>query len=531
MKKTHLLLIFIIVLASILRLYNLSSNPTSLYWDEASIGYNAFSILKSGIDEHGNKFPLTHFLAYGDAKPPLYIYATSVSMAIFGINNFAVRFPSAFAGILAILITYLLIHQIFPNKKYQYLGLTTAFLLSISPWHLQMSRAAYEANLALTLFLFANFFFFKGLKNPKYWLVSAPLYISTLYTFNSYRIFLPFYLLILGLLYLKQLRKNFKFSLLSILLAATLVAPLIPFVLSDQAKLRFEEVTIFKNQQPIIDANTRIQLNNNALWAKIIYNRRLLFGLEFIQHYTDHFKPNFLFFSGDVNPRLSVRDVGEMYFLEIPFVLIGLFVLIKSKNKQSALIISWILLSIIPAAMARETPHALRILQILPAPQILVALGILTTIKKIPKIRPIIILSYIIVFSFYLHLYHIQYPKVWSNSWQYGYEPMIDYITSVQDQYDKIFVTNKLGRPHTYMLFYTQYSPRDYIQNRDAGGDAFGFTYTNSFDKYYFTPPPQKTNQQENWLIVSDPESAPPEDSLKTIYNLNQEPVFVINKQ
>src|SRR5690606_22776989 len=106
--KTHKILAGIILLALILRFFNLSTNPPALYWDEANIDYNAYSILKAGIDEHGVKFPITHFLAYGDAKPPLYIYAVSLSMAIFGVNEFSVRLPSALAGTLAIPIVFAL---------------------------------------------------------------------------------------------------------------------------------------------------------------------------------------------------------------------------------------------------------------------------------------------------------------------------------------------------------------------------------------------------------------------------------------
>ena len=96
----HRFLIAIVFLAAFLRFFHLGTNPPSLYWDEASIAYNAYAILKAGIDEHGTSFPITHFLAYGDAKPPLYIYATTLSLAIFGLSEFAIRFPSALAGTL-----------------------------------------------------------------------------------------------------------------------------------------------------------------------------------------------------------------------------------------------------------------------------------------------------------------------------------------------------------------------------------------------------------------------------------------------
>src|SRR3989338_3367158 len=101
--RFRILLILIIVIATFLRLYKVDQIPPSLYWDEASLGYNAYAILTTGYDEHGEQFPLARFIAFGDYKPPGYIYATVPGLAVFGVNEFAIRFPSAVSGILMVL--------------------------------------------------------------------------------------------------------------------------------------------------------------------------------------------------------------------------------------------------------------------------------------------------------------------------------------------------------------------------------------------------------------------------------------------
>ena len=78
----------IIALAFMLRFWGLDHNPPSLNWDEVSHGYNAFSILKTGRDEWGAWFP-SIFRAFGDYKLPVYIYLTTLPVAIFGLNAFA----------------------------------------------------------------------------------------------------------------------------------------------------------------------------------------------------------------------------------------------------------------------------------------------------------------------------------------------------------------------------------------------------------------------------------------------------------
>ena len=107
-NPSRYVLFLIILLAFFLRIYKLGSVPPSLYWDEASLGYNAYSILKTARDEHGKFLPLTNFAAFGDYKPPGYIYAAVPSIAIFGLNEFAIRFPSAFFGTLTVFLTYFL---------------------------------------------------------------------------------------------------------------------------------------------------------------------------------------------------------------------------------------------------------------------------------------------------------------------------------------------------------------------------------------------------------------------------------------
>ena len=530
-KNTKIKLALIVILAAFLRFWNLTSVPSHLYWDEASLAYNAFSILTEGVDEHGVSWPVTHFLAYGDAKPPLYVYTTALAMKIFGVNDFSVRFSSALAGVVAIPLTFFLVKQLFLHLTKQktspdQTALIAALMLAISPWHLQMSRAAFEANLALALFLGGLLTFFYGLKRPKYWLVSASLFVSTLYTFNSYRIFLPFFLLLLAFTFFKQIKAHPKWLILGSVLASILIAPLIPFVTSDQAKLRFEEVTIFKNHAPVIEANQRIGLNNSALWSKVIYNRRVLFALDFLDHYFDHFKPNFLFFSGDVNPRLSVREIGELYPIELPILIIGLYLVATKHKKLGFFVTTWMLLSIIPAATARETPHALRILQILPTYQIVIAIAITWQLKKNKTLPLIIAAAYILSFGWYLNVYHTHYNNHWSSSWQHGYKQTVEFVQAIESNYDRIYVTKSLGRPHTYFLYYGKVSPKFFTETRTVASDPFGFVEVNGFGKYVFG---DIQFHDEKALVVTDVHGLPNgKTPLKTITDLNDQVAFYI---
>src|SRR5579872_100475 len=158
MSKSKILLILIVLLAGFLRFYKLGQIPPSLDWDETAHGYNAYSLLKTGRDEYGYFLPLS-IRSFDDYKPPLYTYMVVPSVAVFGLDDFAVRFPSAALGTLAVLFTYLMVYELFKRKD---LALTSALFLAISPWHIQFSRVAFETNTAILWTVMGTWAFLKG---------------------------------------------------------------------------------------------------------------------------------------------------------------------------------------------------------------------------------------------------------------------------------------------------------------------------------------------------------------------------------
>jgi hypothetical protein len=71
--ENYLKIILILILALFSEVFTIASTPILLNPDEAALGYNAYSILQTGKDEHGQSFPL-HLKSFGDYKPALYTY-------------------------------------------------------------------------------------------------------------------------------------------------------------------------------------------------------------------------------------------------------------------------------------------------------------------------------------------------------------------------------------------------------------------------------------------------------------------------
>lgn len=521
----------IVLVAGLLRIWRIDSSPPALSWDEVSIGYNAYSILKTGRDEHGRVLPLDTFVGYGDYKPPLSVYATVPAVAIFGLNEFSIRLPSAIAGTVTVLLVYFLVTELIGIGV---LSVLASVLLAISPWHIQLSRAGFEANIAVLFVTLGVTLVLKTRKNPKVWAVALIPFAAAIYTFNSARYFVP--LLGAGLLVFLGVvsKKNMRWFGLGVVIAAVTLVPIVPHLLSKEARLRFKEVNIFTDGSVVLTANERMDDDGWSIFGRIVHNRRFGYAKSYLLHFFDHFDPQFLFIRGDGNPKFSIQDVGQLYLMEFPFLIMGVYWIFARYRRAGFLLVYWILASIIPAAVARETPHALRIENSLPVWQIFVAGGLVSFLGKFKSVTSmtlaslVILLAYFGSLSFYMHNYYVHYPKEFSGEWQYGYREAIRYVSDISSRYEKIYVTESIGRPYMYVLFYQRYDPSKYLSQKESYFDDAGFYHVSGFDRYEFVGnelPPVKTG----FLYVLPAGSVPDGARiLKTIRKLNGEPVLEI---
>jgi 4-amino-4-deoxy-L-arabinose transferase-like glycosyltransferase len=541
-KHSFRLLAIILVCAAFLRFYAIDSNPPSLTWDEVSWGYNAYTLGIDGKDEFGVFLPYKYLESFGDFKPPLYAYLDIIPVLVFGLTEFAVRFPSAFFGTLTVLVTYFLTRRIIYKSEYKNeIALMSCLLLALSPWHINLSRAAFEANVS-QFFIVSGVWLFLEFVAGKRWLliISAISFVASLYTFNTARIVSPLLVVLLVVSFYKDLWMYKKQAIIAAIIGVVLIAPVVPFLLSPQASLRFKEVNIFTDLTVITQINQEVANDNGEVWSKIIHHRYLTFGVKYIQHYLDHFDPQFLFIKGDGNPKFSTQQVGQMYLWEMGFFIAGILLLIRKKEGAVWLIPIWLLIGIIPAATARETPHALRIETTLPMFQIITAYGVVVAITKLSSIRKKLVgipLRYFAIgftfsllavnVAYYLHGYYMHYPREHSEVWQYGYKDSIQYVKEVERDYNQIIVSDIYGRPYNYFVFYLQMDPQTFRQSAKVTRDAFGFVTVSQVGKYQFVREmPVETDPKT--LLLAPPYDLPSGSKiLKEFKALNGNTVFV----
>jgi len=530
MKKNKYFIIFILLIAAFLRFYQLGVNPPSLTWDEVAWGYNAYALGTDGRDEFGRFLPYDYLESFGDFKPPMYAYLDIIPVKIFGLNEFSTRFPSAFFGVLTVLISYFLTLRIFYKSEYsKYYALLTSFILAISPWHVMLSRAAFEANVATFFLVLGVYLFLYALqKKPLIISLSAVSFVFSMYTFNTSRIVAPLLVVLLVFGFWKSILKIKKQIIFAAVVGLVVLLPLMPFLLSDQAKLRFKEVNIFTDSNIVKTSNQEILNDNNVWWSNIIHNRRVGYSLSYLQHYFDNLSFDFLFIKGDGNPKFSLQSVGQMYLWEFPFFIAGIIFLFRKREANWWILPAWLILGIVPAATARETPHALRIETTLPTFQLFVAYGLvnvfISTKGKLFKIsfkKALILavgLAALFNFTYFWEDYSRHYAKKFAGEWQYGYEDAVKYINSVKDDYDTIYMTSSLGRPYMYLLFYEKYNPKLFRQQAKIERDAFGFVNISKIDKYYFDYKMAKESKKHGLYIVSPPDVPKSANIKRTFY-------------
>lgn len=525
-KRKWIILVSIFILAFALRIYKINSIPPHPSLDEGSIGYNAYSFLQTGKDEFGYKLPVL-LRAYDDYRPAHYTYLVVPFVKLFGLTVFSVRLSSVLLSIATIVAVYYLVKGLCSKyKNKEILAVITIGLLSISPWHIYISRLGHEVNLFFSTFIFGATFFYLYLeKKRRYFLLLSS--ISFAFSFSAYqsgKVFVPLVLIVFITIYYKELLKEKFFALLNILIFFVIVSPILLTLTHPQALVRFHSTNIYSLADPYlkISAQKIMQAKeSNDIFTQIINNRRLVYVLLPATAYISHLNPIWLFTNGG-DEQFKIPNLGLLFLFEFPLILIGIYhiFIVKQIEKSSKIVIFiWVLISILPAAITTGFPHAMRIYQILPLPQFLAALGVLFLFERIKRRRIVIVAASLIIIWGVVTLfnsYFIEFPKKTAHQFQYGVTQALQFAAENENKYEQIYVSNKQNLFQSYMfyLFFTRYDPTLY--QKDGGTISGGFAEEHSIGKYHFGNISNIT--QKRSLIISNPEETTDGKIVKKIY-------------
>lgn len=444
-------LFWIFILAFILRIYKLGSFPVGFHVDEAKVGWNALSILKTGRDDKGNLLSL-YYNSFGDFRPTGIFYATIPSILLFGRNEFAVRFPSALLGALTIFPLYFLVLEINKDKNKK-LALITCIILTLSPWHVSVSRATSEVVISMFIALWGLYYFLKAIdtKNKKHFILSVSLIVLGYFFYHSIRLLSPIF--IFAIILYKRAFYNRK-AILS-LFAISFVTLLL--LLNKEARGRFSQVSIFN------DLGVQYELSRmpfeegpgKVFIARMFHNKPLVYARRFVNEYTKYFSSNFFLESTTAKPaRYQTVGIGLLTYVELALFIFGLIAI--AQKKFSFLPLLLLLLAPIAGALTTEdSPNLHRALLMLPMLIIIESYGLIT----LWKFKKIIFTLLILNFVFFLHMYFVHNKVHLPLYRNVGAKELAVYLNEVQGNYDKIILTNIPDSPYPWISFFTGKSP------------------------------------------------------------------------
>jgi len=479
------------LLAGVLRISGLSQYPTGFHTDEASLGYNGYSLLKTGKDDNGNRFPL-YIDIFGDNRPSGYHYLTVIPVAVFGLTEFATRLPGALFGTISVIALFFLVKAISKNNT---IALTSSFLLAIAPWHVVSSRASAESIVSLFFIISGVTFLLYAFdtKRIRFLTIGSILLITSFFFYHTPRVFVP--LLIIGIALLKFRERKmftFKFKLTGVVccIVIGIISFLLVFVVNGGTG-RFSQVSIFgfPETKLILEEQIREDGTKNIIpnVCRFFHNKIINYSLTFANNYLDYFSGKFLFISGGRPLWYKVPNMGLVYLVELPFIIVGFIYLSVQKNAILSIPIMWLFIAPVVASITMDDiPNVQRVMVLFPMLEVMAGFGIVkivSLLKKTKKIIFLVILCIGMVFSvaYFIHQYTVHGASHETIYRSNGFKELMQNIRGEYDSYDTVIFTKSLGG-YPLVLFYMTYDPAMYHKEgspKDKDYKGFGkFIFT-----------------------------------------------------
>lgn len=463
MQKLHWSLLVIIILASVLRLWQLGIVPVGVSHDEMGYIYNAYSISQTGRNVFGEHLPFLTWLNQGGWPfLPVPIYFSAPFFWIFGLSAITGRLSAALLGIIDVFLLYILIKQIFNKSS---LALLASFFLAISPWHLHFSRSAYDPNFALFFYLLSIVVFIYEIKKKKLPIISIVFFWLAIFSYRATNIlFLPLVLLLIWYgLKIKINRQQIVVFLFGVLF---IICSLVVVIHQNGSKYTAEVSSLLNNPKMQEDIDAWSREAQGPLFLKRLFLNKPMYIINTLrENYIKAYSPEFLFLYTEPSKIYSIWSRGRIYFLDLVFVLLGIAYLYKINKSAASFIVALILIGGFPG-MVGGSPYSARNFFTSAFLPVLSASGVLFLIQyasvKQVKIGIIAVLSiaYLYVVSGYLFDYYGRYAFYGGEAWNKSLKDISLVIIDNKQKYDKIIVDSTSFGDFLQYTFYAKINPR-----------------------------------------------------------------------
>ncbi len=507
----------------VLRVVRLHDVPAGFHQDEACEGYDAYSILTTGRDHHGNFLPIA-MQGFNDYRAPLFDYSLVPLVGLFGLKVGVVRLGAALWGsvdLAAITVTAGLMLG-WPGAA------AVAVLGALSPWHLELSRYGIETTTAWATISLAVMCFFLWLRwrNPQWLILSGGCFGLSLYAYAVTGAFTPLMIGLLAAFYWRELKPAWRNAAIALGLVALMAVPQAVLILRHpELQARFHILYLFDFMKNCPECPGGPGTANSSLLYRLV---------NFAANWLSYFTPSFLFLTGDRGDHATlVHPPGFGELLPEQAILIAfaaLALIIPRHRKLALLLLGWLVIATVPAALTlplgawspepREHPtpwvlltYPVHNVPLTPAlllshpdsrhdlmalaPWLLLsALGFVVMLELTRRVPGLAIAAAALLAAGtifhaarFVRSYFVDYPVIAAPYFQYGMEEVAGDIARLWDGRESVVVTDKVLEPYIYLLFFGPYPPsrfqRQPVYYRRAGLSA----PVAAFDHYAFLDP------------------------------------------
>ncbi|MFG2917720.1 glycosyltransferase family 39 protein [Kitasatospora sp. NPDC048298] len=485
LQKSTIAITAITVIAAILRLWRFPDLPGGLNQDEASAGYETFSLLTHGTDRWGNPWPV-YFPSWGSGQNVLLSYLSVPVVGLFGLSVLSVRLVPVLLGIGAVPLLYVALRR-FADLPAALVG---AGLLAVTPWHVTASRWALESNI-LPFFLLAGVttlgYAYTSSRPRTLIPFSLVLLALALYAYGVAIFVVP---VIVGLYLCTRYRTVLKHPVpvgLSMLGFLVVGGPLLLFILVNNVLHRSPDfISSLPFSVPKFPSSRLDQITNGQDLAEL--------NTHFV---TSGFNDGYLWTVP--NGFLALGVIG------IPLAALGVHFAARTRSPETNLFTFWlvgavILLFVVPANGNRANALFIPLIA-------LTAIGVsglyrsMTDRKTGRAVVAVIMATAVGYATLFFHDYTTRHPKQIARAFGEGFDDALKSADGARNPNEPVYVSERLPLNYMETLFFLKADPQDFQANSDVK-TVDGVFQVRNYRHYYFFGNEPSLDSAPSYLAV-----------------------------
>lgn len=495
-KKENLAIILVLLIALVLRFWNLDLNPVGLVHDEIHQVVNAKSMALTGEGAAGTGAGIFQNEPYCDGncvfgELPSYIL---IPFSFFKTSFPLLKTPLILASVLMIFWFIKLFENLTKNK---WAGIMVGLMIAINPWAINFGRTAYENVFAYMFYAWSLYLLTKKSFKLKNQLVAIFLGLAaSMSYFGAKPIFVPLMLVGLGYGFWME-KKNLKKYLILGIITIGLMGGYGLILKNSYAGARLKETSLMNNQI-INQVNEERRMSLEIPFFRDVFiNKYTVLSKILLKKFFFGLAPNYLFNEGELGEdHMMIANHPFMYLIDLPLIILGFYGLVIISVPAAILVGAIIfILPITPTLSNYSNTYALRSGLTYPILAAVAAVGIYFLIKKIKNkkgkflVGTILVVVYLISLINFLVMYWYRNPFEKSAGWAFFEREAVNYIGLIKENNKEVkfevITQDPVDMIYEYAIFSGKINDKSFIEkmnetikNRNYEIDGIKFSKT-----------------------------------------------------